>query len=220
MVQPWALASFKCAHHVQLWDKTRASAPVCIREDYEADKMQSGGDGAGVKEQDQEEGKKGNYAGDGKSLADESQGSRATRTNWSLHKQAVDCVLKHQWREPQPTRWDPPRSAPLYSFPRRWLIRQEGLPFSDRSPPTAVHPNAHLNSNGGELHQLQVLPFFSPRTYTLKIYSAADKWDTAAHGVVSAKPRRIFLLTSFSRSRAGEVLSALSLSLTLTGNSL
>lgn len=93
MVQPWALALFKCAHHVQLWDKTRASAPVCIRQDYKADKMQSGGL---VWRDKIKRGRKKETMQETENPSQRSQGIRAIQTNWWLHKQAVDCVIKHQ----------------------------------------------------------------------------------------------------------------------------
>lgn len=139
VVKPWALALFKCGHHVQLQDKTWISALVMhIMQETE-------------------------YTHKGVKVV-----GPVKPTGGCTDKQ---CVIKHRC-------WYPPRSSPLYSFTRRCVIRQEGLPFSHPGPVTAVHWNAHLNSNGGELHQLQAphpSPLFFPWTYTLKIYSAADK---------------------------------------------
>lgn len=98
MVQPWALALFKCAHYVQLWDKTGASAPVCIRLDYKAHKAQSGG--AGVREQDQE-GKEREIMPGREAPSQKSQGNGAVQTTWWLRKQAVHCVIKHQCQKTQ-----------------------------------------------------------------------------------------------------------------------
>lgn len=107
-----------------------------------------------------------------------SQGSRAAQTNRWLHKQTANCVVKHQCRKPQlwaaadvmgSTAFIPS----VFLHQGACLIKQEGLPFSDPGPPTAVHRNAHLNSNGGELHRPPESPLLLPQTF--KIYSAADK---------------------------------------------
>lgn len=79
------------------------------------------------------------------------------------------------------------------------LIRQEGLPFSDPGPPTAVHRNAHLNSNGGELHWPPSPPFSFPRLsrFILRLINRTQLLTGSF-----LQNRGVFSLTSFSRERA------------------
>lgn len=204
MVQPWALALFKCAHHVQLWDKTGASAPVCIRLDYKADKTQSGGL-VWENKIKRREGKKREIMQEEKEKpSQKSQGSRAAQTNRWLHKQATNCVVKHQFRKPQlwaaadvmgSTAFIPS----VFLHQGACLIRQEGLPFSDPGPPTAVHRNAHLNSNGGELHRPPSPPFSFPRLsrFILRLINRTQLLTGSF-----LQNRGAFLVTYFSWERA------------------
>lgn len=182
-VLPWALALFKCAHHVQLQDKSAHSHPPDLSCWMWSSTKRAARSRHHQTVSNQEK----------KNMMIHPRGQNKhrrivafvfLRSVFPLKKKPVYKHVRQGVRKHQGQSWSwfltccyPALSFPTYPFIMCRLIRETGCHLLI----LALQPlrwNSHLNSNGGPtLPSLSLGPF---QTSTLKIYSVGDKQDAAA----------------------------------------